>query len=93
MLLFRLYEKVTKKYTEGGGPLDSRGAVQSAVSTCFFRNLIGSFLNQLSCFEPVRNGGFTAQGFVSFYKKNGFDLGGQQVMCFMELAGFGGGCF
>ncbi len=56
LLLFRLYEKVTKKYTEGGGPLDSRGAVQSAVSTCFFRNLIGSFLNQLSCFEPGRDG-------------------------------------
>ena len=24
MLLFCLYKKVTKKYTEGGGPLDSR---------------------------------------------------------------------
>ena len=29
MLLFRVYEKVTKKYTEGGGPLDFRGAVQN----------------------------------------------------------------
>ncbi len=29
MLLFRLYEKVTKKHTEGCGPLDSRSAVQN----------------------------------------------------------------
>ena len=30
MLLFRLYEKVTKKYTEGFGPLGSRRTVQNS---------------------------------------------------------------
>ena len=35
-------------------------------------------------FEPVRDACFTAQGFVGFIKKKSFDLGGQQVMCFME---------
>ena len=35
-------------------------------------------------FEPVRDACFTAQGFVGIYKKKSFDLGGQQVMCFME---------
>ena len=35
-------------------------------------------------FEPVRKGNFTAQGFVGIYKKARFDLGGQQVMCFIK---------
>ncbi len=39
MLLFRLYEKVTKKQTKGYGPLDSRGAVQSSARMCFWKNL------------------------------------------------------
>ena len=44
-------------------------------------------------FEPVRKGCFTTQGYVVFYKKAEFDLGGQQVMCFMEWVSFVGGVF
>ena len=35
-------------------------------------------------FEPVRNGGLTAQGFVGIFEKANSDLGGQKVMCFRE---------
>ena len=35
-------------------------------------------------FEPVRDGGFTAQGFAGIFEKAGVDLGGQKVMCFMK---------
>ena len=44
-------------------------------------------------FEPVRDGGFTAQGFVDVYKKAKFDLGGQQVMCFIKRESLVEFCF
>ena len=44
-------------------------------------------------FEPVRGGYFTAQGFVGIYKKARFDLGGQQVMCFIKWESLVEFCF
>ena len=44
-------------------------------------------------FEPVRDGGFTARGYVGTYEKAEFDWGGQQVMCFIKWGGSVGICF
>ncbi len=44
-------------------------------------------------FEPVRDGGFTAEGFAIFYEKAKFDLVGREVMCFMEWGSLVRGCF
>ena len=44
-------------------------------------------------FEPVRDGGFTVQGFAGIFEKAGFDLGRQQVMCFRKWVGLVGDYF
>ena len=43
-------------------------------------------------FEPVRDGGLTAQGFAGIFEKAGFDLGRQQVMCFRKWESLVGSC-
>ncbi len=44
-------------------------------------------------FEPVRDGGLTAQGFAGIFEKAGFDLGRQQVMCFRKWVALVGNYF
>ena len=69
--------KSNQKHAEGCGPLDSGERFKALYWHAFYRNLIGSCLKQLSCFEPVRGGYFTAQGVASVFEKACSDLGGQ----------------
>ena len=89
MLLFRLYEKVTKKYPRGLRPSGLRGTVQNSErgdyllnrKLCAYQEIFIEncrFVQYSSeYFEPVRKGNFTAQGFVSIFEKARFDLGRQ----------------
>ena len=89
MLLFRLYEKVTKKYTRGlrpsgypecGSKFRAWGLLikpQIMWLSRIFTKICNLVQYSSEYFEPVRKGNFTAQGFVGIYKKARLDLGGQ----------------
>ena len=78
MLLFRLYEKVTKKYPRGLLTSGLRGPVQNSERWITYQNTsyvpIRKSLWEIAAlchtarkyFEPVRDGGFTVQGFAIF---------------------------
>ena len=89
MLLFRLYEKVTKKYPREPRPSGLPGSGSKFRAVDFLIRLQALFLSEKllenrrfvpyssEYFESVRDGGFTVQGFVGIYKKASFDLSGQ----------------
>ena len=75
---FSLVRKSNQKVPQRSADLWTPGVRFKAVYRhAFYRNLIGSCLKQLSCFEPVRGGYFTAQGVASVFEKACSDLGGQ----------------
>ena len=89
MCYFLRRAKSNQKHDEGCGPLDSRVAVQNSEQRKFLLNhklcAYQKIFEKNRClvpysseyFEPVRDGDFTAQGFIGIDKKTCSDLGRQ----------------